>query len=308
MLVEKVIEYKKTQIKQWPVNSNWASAIGHECDRYLVLSRTKWQEKTLHGVDLQFRFDEGKLHEQAVLKILQESGIEVIEQRRAFSWPEYQITGKIDAKVLVENKAIPLEIKSASSFSYKSINSIEDLLNGKYPYLRKYPAQLTLYMLMSNEEQGLFIFKDKGSGQLKEILMPLDYAYGESLIQKAERVNKHFKNNTIPDPIPYDEMICGDCGFIHICLPEIKRDALEIKNDPEIELKLRRWEETKSIAKEYELLDKEIKGQFKNQEKVVIGDYFITGKPQERKAFTAKASSFWVTKISRIGGTTNGSE
>ena len=310
MLIERIVEKKKEQIKQYPVNSNRASEIGHPCERYLVFLRTRWQEKTLHDVNLQFIFDEGRIHEEAVLQILRESGFKIIEQQRSFEWKDYQITGHIDAKVIIEDKAIPLEIKSSSPYVFEAINSVEDLLNGKYDYLRKYPAQLTLYMLMDNKDEAIFLFKNKVTGALKEIPMKLDYEYGESLIKKVERVNKHVKENTVPLCIEYDEWTCGKCGFLHICLPEIKRDALEITENPEIENKLKRRDELKPLASEYEKIDKEVKEAFKEKEKLVVGEYIITGKWTEKNmpAKEASVQRYWQTKISKIGGDGNGRE
>lgn len=308
MLIEKVIDKKKEQIKQYPVNSNRASEIGHPCERYLVFMRTRWQEKTLHDVNLQFIFDEGRIHEEAVLQILRESGFQIIEQQRSFAWKDYTITGHIDAKVILEGKAIPLEIKSSSPYVFDAINSVDDLLNGKYDYLRKYPAQLTLYMLMDNKDEAIFVFKNKVTGMLKEIPMKLDYEYGESLIKKVERVNECVKTGSVPPCIEYDDWTCGKCGFLHICLPEIKRDALEFKDDPEIEGKIKRKDELKLVVSEYDSLDKEIKEFFKEKEKCVVGEYLITGRWVEKNmsAKEAYVQKYWQTKISKIGGDGNG--
>jgi len=297
MIVEKIEALKRSRIEQWPVRSNRASDLGHDCIRYLVLNRIRWQEKTLHDVNLQTIFDEGNLHEKAVLRDLQDAGLNIIEQQRAFEWPEYQITGHIDAKLAVNGNVIPLEIKSSSPFMWQSLNTIQDLYNGKYHYLRKYPAQMTCYLLMDEKPEGLFLFKNKQTGALKEIPMSLDYDLGEKLLKKAEAINKHVADGTLPDCIPYDEQICGDCGFEHICLPDVKRDALEIQTDPELEAKIERWFELKSHKSEYDTLDKEVKAQLKNQEKIVIGDYLIMGKIVQRKGFTVADGEYWKTTI-----------
>jgi len=86
MIVEKIIETKKSKIKGYPVNSNRASELGHPCLKYHVLSRTRWEEKSLHDVGLQFIFDMGNEIEEIVLKELAEAGIKVIEQQRSFQW------------------------------------------------------------------------------------------------------------------------------------------------------------------------------------------------------------------------------
>lgn len=300
MIIEKVNDYIKSQIEQWPVRSNRASDLGHECLRYLVLNRTRWQEKTLHDTRLQAIFDEGNLHEKAVLRLLEDSGFNITEQQRAFEWKEYQITGHIDAKLVTNGQVIPLEIKSSSSFVWESLSDIKDLYNGKYHYLRKYPAQMTSYLLMDEKSEGLFIFKNKQTGALKEIPMPVDYVLGAKLIRKAEAINKHVAEETIPEGISYDDQICEDCGYVHICLPEVDRNALEIQTDPELEAKIERWFELKPNKSEYDKLDKEIKAQLKNQDKIVIGNYMITGGMVQKKGFTVAAGEYWKCNIKQL--------
>lgn len=302
MIIERVREKVAAQIKQFPVHSNRASEIGHPCEKYLVLMRTRWQEKTLHDVNLQFIFNEGGLHEESVIRAIQNAGIQVIEQQRAFQWEKYQITGHVDGKVLISEKALPLEIKSMSPFTYDSINSVQDLLNGRYYYLKKYPAQLTLYMLMDEKDEAIFIFKNKVTGQLKEILMTLDYEYGEGLLKKVERINNHVLNNTLPDPIEWDEYACGGCGFAHICLPEVKRTAIDFSDNKELEDKLKRRDELKISVSEYDRIDREIKETLKEKEKVVIGDYLVIGRWIEKNmpAKEAYIQKYWQTKINNI--------
>lgn len=307
MIVEKIIESKERKIKQYPVNSNRASDLGIPCVRYHVLNRTRWQEKSLHDVGLQLTFDIGNIMEGAILRDIQDAGFQVVEQQRAFSWPEYQITGHLDAKVIIDGKAIPLEVKTSSPYVFKSINSIHDLTNGKYGYLRKYPAQLTLYCLMGNHEKGIFLFKDKSSGAMKEIEMPLDYELGETLLKRAETINKHIADKTMPDPIS-DELWCNGCPFAHICLPEQIGKEVEVDTG-ELATMLDRLEELKPIVKEYDEIDEQVKETVHGREKVLAGNWFVTGKYLTRKSYDVpadlkvqfeKATQYWKTTIKRL--------
>ena len=304
-LEEQIKNHIVSEASQWPVKSNRASEIGHPCIRYLYLLRTRWQEKALPDYELLLRFREGNVHEREVLKLLQESGIQVLEQSRGFYWKEVDTTGHIDAKIVLNNEALPVEVKSATSFSFASVNSVQDMLNHKWFYMRKYPAQMTMYLLMDEKEHGLFIFKDKGSGQLKFIPITLDYDYGEMLVQKAEKVNAYLKDDTPYDQveiIDYDEDICGGCAFVHLCLPEVTRDALDFSDNPELVEKLTRREVLKPSYSEYQAIDKELKKAFKDQEKIIVGDWLVTGKLVERDGYTVAPSVYWQTKISKLGG------
>lgn len=299
LIVDKVMALRQSQIKQYPCRSNRASELGHPCERYLVFMRTRWEEKTMHDVVLQSIFNIGNMMEKDFVAELNEAGVDIIEQQRAFEWKEYNITGHLDFKVLVAKGAkpafdiesMPVEFKSCSPFVFDSINCLDDIKNSKYVHVRKYPAQLTLYMLMDNKEHSIFIFKNKITGMLKEIPMDLDYEFAESLIQKACRINKHVEKGTVPGCVPYEDNLCGKCGFIHICAPEIKRDALRIEDDPNIEATLVCHEELKPFQSRYNKYHKELMEKFKNIEKIVIGDWFITGKATK---------TGWKTTISKL--------
>lgn len=298
MLIEKVIEAKQAKIKQRPCHTNRASSLGHACERKLVLDRTRWREATLYDVGLQFIFDEGNLQEQAVLRDLADAGWQIIEQQRDYEWKAYQITAHLDGKVVLPDLpyAPPLEVKSMSPYIFKNIHDAKDLLESRYAYLRAYPAQMMIYLLLSNSPRGVFIFKDKSSGQLKEVWIDLDYGYAEALLKKAERINAHVAADTLPERIPYDEKVCGRCPFLHICLPEVKREALDLTTDPELEVKLIRRHDLDPLRKEFELLDKDVKAAVKEHPKVLCGDFLITGDWVNPKG----KPKYWKTNIDRL--------
>jgi len=287
VLIEKVIEAKQAKIRQRPCHTNRASSLGHPCERRLVLDRTRWQEALLYDVGLQFIFDEGQQQERQVLLDLIDAGWTIIEQQRDYEWKAYQITAHLDGKVVLPDlaSALPLEVKSMSPYIFKQIQTAEDLLHSRFYHVRAYPAQMQIYLLLSNSERGVFIFKDKSSGQLKEIWMELDYDYAEGLLKKAERINAHVAAGTLPERIPYDEKVCGRCPFLHICLPEVKREALDLTTDPELETKLIRRAALDAPRKEFDVLDKDIKAQFLrcDSAKVVVGDFLLVKKEQARQ-------------------------
>jgi CRISPR/Cas system-associated exonuclease Cas4 (RecB family) len=343
MIVEQILEAKQRKIREYPVHANRASELGHPCLKYLVLLRTRWQERPLISVDLQMVFDMGRMVERSVEDDLREAGLTIIEQQRSFSWAKYQITGNIDLKLaLIEElvktagdngtcppeireklteqflhrmndratAVVPSEIKSSAPHPWESVNSVQDMLRHKYLYMRKYPAQLTLYLIMDGKEVGLFLLKNKVTGKLKEIWMLLDYDFAESLIKKAEAVNKHVAEGTLPDPMDYDEDICGECPFAHICLPDRIGKEVEVTDDGELLELVTRYFELKPGAKEYDEVNERINKLVEGREKILVGDYFIEGKyvtrkvyhvPDDVKAKYAGTSQSWQKKIIPIG-------
>ena len=301
MICEKVLEYRKNKAKIWPCKSNRASEIGHNCLRYLVYSRTRWQEKLLPEPILLSIFEEGNIHEAAVIRLLQDAGFTILEQQRAFSWDRYNITGHIDGKIIIEGEAFPFDIKSMSQNSYNSVNCIKDMINSKFWWVRKYPWQLQAYLLMDNKKEGVFICKSKATGELKEIWMSIDYDMGEKLIQKAEAINKHIIDKTLPEPT-IDEDICPRCDFKHICLPDMKLGAeIKIENDLGFINELNRRNELMPYVKEYEEVDERIKKKLIGKEKIMAGNWFISGKLIKRSGYTTiKPSEYWKHNIVKV--------
>lgn len=293
-----ITETKVKKIKIYPCHINRASSLGDPCERRLVLERTSWQEKKPHDVGLQYVFDEGNLQERAVLNDLEEAGIRIIEQQRDFSWKEYQITGHIDGKISVDGKTPPLEIKSMSPNIWRTMETEDDLK--RYPWTDRYRAQIQLYLLMAEEEEGILILKNKSTGQLKQINIALDYEFAESLIQKAERINDHVKNDTLPNYVE-DKSLCAECAFVHICCPKIEYgEELEIVNDAELIEMLNRREVLIPLKKEYEQLDKEIKAFIGDRENIMAGEWHLTVKESERKGYTVESSVVKRFKIERL--------
>ena len=301
-------------IKSYPHPTNRASEAGHPCARFLVLSRLEPDKKALHDVGLQRIFDEGAVHEAALMRELQDAGLTLIEQQRYFSWPKFELTGRIDAKIAVNGSYLPLEIKSCSPHIFPAVKEMApaDLLTAKHSWLRKYPAQILLYMLMDGKDTGLMIFKNKTSGEkcmkVFGLTDPL-LEYTETVLKKLEVVNGYVARGEIPPLEPCDE--CRGCGFEKtVCFPG--RDygpGYDFLTDTETEEKLIRWADLKPAAKEFEGLDEELKEQFKGKT-AIVGDFMVESKEYQRKNYDVPAdikkpferiSTYWKTKIERLG-------
>lgn len=312
-ILQRVDDLKQSKIQVRPCHSNQCSDIGHDCERYLTYRRTRWQEQTLPPVDLQYIFDEGHQQEIQIRRTLEDAGYIITQDGQSFTWKEYNITGTIDGKIAGDRQgyfpvAIPYDAKSMSPHVFQSINTVEDFK--KYPWTRKYTAQLVMYMLLTGTEAGIFVLKNKSTGKLKLIPIPLDLELGEEMLQRAERVNAHVKAGTLPDPIEYKEDVCGKCAFFHICNPDVEFKGAHFESDEEALMKVTRLFELEETAKEYESLKKEITEAYKsrfqdtqNGEKFILnGEYAITGKfivknIPEKPATPATQQTSWMAKI-----------
>lgn len=302
MIIEKIYEEKAKKIKLYPCHVNRASSLGDVCTRRLVYDRTKWEEKILHDVHLQLIFDEGFLQEEAVIKTLLECGFKVYEQQRPFEIKDLEITGHQDITLQIpgDDKAYPCEIKSMAPHIFDKVNEINDFYNPSYPWLQKYPAQLLLYLYASSEEKAVWILKNKSSGALKEIWVDFDIDLLDSIFKKAQTINGHVREGTLPDRID-DYRICEKCAYRHICLPEgeIGKD-ISVEDDEELIYLLEKRDELKGSVSEYNAIKKELNHKLKGRDNVIIGNFHVAGKEIEVKKKIVEGYKFWKLNYARI--------
>jgi len=282
-LNRKIWDWAERERTVYPVHANRSSQLGHPCLRFLVYLRTRWQDMLKPDTELIFIFNEGNLHEQEVIMRLQKAGIDFVEAQRPFYWKEYNISGRIDGKIKINNILYPVEIKSMSPYHYNKINSMEDIKNSEHYYIRGYYTQINLYMLMNNIDKAFMILKNKVNGQIKFIPVELDYDEGEKALKTAEAIEKHVKDNTLPDKLN-DPNICLQCPFRHICEPNFENEGIKIEDaQSELAKLLKRREELEPIMKEYKEVDNKIKEIVKSLEEkaVLVDNYYI-----EKKTYT----------------------
>jgi len=264
--------------------------------------RTRWEEQELPPVDLEFIFEGGRFIEKLALQQLEDAKIEIAEQQRDFEWKQYQITGHVDCRIKLNGVRPPCEIKGISPFEWDKIDSAEDMLLSKRVWVRGYPAQLQLYMLMATEGYGVFYLLNKLTYQPKAIWMTLDYQFCEGLIKKAERINKHIAEKTLPDRCS-DFDVCSKCSFRHICLPDLKQlEGLQIIDNERLENLLLKMEETKEVQKEYKRADEEVKKIVEGKDKLLVGNFFVSGKwiKGVKPATIEQPFKYWKKKIVRV--------
>jgi len=286
-VVGKVYEHTKKQIKNYPCRVNRASSLGGDCVRALVYDRLNWQDKAPIEVGLQRIFNEGYVQEDAIMIELAKAGVVVIEQQATMEWKEYEISGHLDGIILDGDKQYPFDAKSMSPFIWDSIcfrgagvyewEEVKERFEKK-PWLRKYLPQLVLYMLMKNLDKGFLLLKNKTSGALAQVNIELDYEVGESLLKKAEEINKHVKAETYPDRIVFDKDVCPRCPHALTCCPDKIGEPLKFVEDETVEGWLDTIEQSADVRKEYVDADKDLKtwAKAQDEDKLSVGDWLVT--------------------------------
>lgn len=258
---------RQQRIKVSPCHTNRASEMGHPCLRYLVYCRSRWQDRKAIDARLQAIFDMGVSIEALVKRDLEDARVEVTESQVALFDARYQLSGHLDCKVAFNGSPnVPLEIKGIQPFDWEKLNALSDFFVSKKPWIRKYPGQILLYMLLTNSERGILLLKNKLSAEEKIIVIEgltdesLDYA--EELLQKCEAVNKHVAEHTVPERMASLEF-CDRCDFAHLCCPDEAFGPLEVMLDEEFEAILDARAGLEASAKLFDELDGDAKEKVK---------------------------------------------
>ncbi len=310
--ISKRVMESYTETDKRPVRTNWASELGHKCIRYLVYKRLEWDKATAYSHETLRIFEAGNMIEEIAKRDFERAGFKIIEHNRAYEWREYQISGKLD--FVLEDKTgfvFPVEVKGLADHYAKKLTCVEDFFASNKSWVQKYPAQLTMYMLMSNYEYGaLYIIGKPSLIPYPAIWVHLDYTFAEDLLQKAQKINEYVTKNEYPPQIEYQESICGKCQFRHLCMPPTNFEGAKFIDNEELEQKLNRREELKESVDEYKQIDEDVKGQFENITEAYIGKTWrIVGKeqkynkcdipPEIKKQYTIQETR-WITKILKI--------
>ncbi len=310
--IERIKEAKAKKSRIYPQHVCRASEIGHPCERYLVYLIANWQDKAPPSPELQFIFEGGRLVEELAIQDFQEAGFKVYrpEPDRAIQESRPRITGHIDIRVDFDGSAVYTgEIKGLNSYDWEKLNTIQDFFNSKKVWIRKYPAQLMTYLYIKGEDKGFFYLKSIPRFQPKLIWVDLDYAYMEEILQKTERIERHIVDGTYPEPMPYDDNICTYCPFAHICMPDRIGKEVEVLDDDHLLELLAKYDELKPGAKEFDHVDGELKKLLNGRDKLLIGNWFITGKWIDKTSYDLPAdikekykviNPYWKWQIAKV--------
>lgn len=291
------------QQTKWPKENFSPFDLGFACNAYHFFSLTQWESRPDPDPGLLEIFHEGNLHEPDIVKKLESAGYEVsdINVPLSIKWGRSKsVRGKIDFFLRKDGVKIPCEAKSMTPFAFNKINVWEDFLTSKSSFHRCYPYQLAIYLHACNKADfGLFILKDKSTGDIKLIKMP----YSETLVEEAKKrvifVSRVIAKNEgdLEQMKIKDPLWCNRCDFKFQCLGNDGENMVPLIEDEELEEVLLRRETLKEFQSEYKKLDSIVKSTFKGKEEILIGDFFIKGKEVKRKGFTVADGEYWKTDV-----------
>ena len=298
----------------WKPRRHYASGLSG-CTRQMVYAIVAWDQKTPFTVEGVAAMQDGSNEERLMIQELLSDGFEVVEQQVSMDDERYWVTGKIDGKLKWNGHRLPFEMKRLKPYAFDKLNTVEDMKTS--PFLLKYLRQLTLYLILHNEEAGLFILSN-GLGDRKVVVVPMDYELGESILKSLDEANDALRkiqairqvddhrdiDSLLPPRILYDRLICGYCPFRDVCLPDKNFGPGAVIAESELSEKIKEFEELKPLVAKLDKLKTEIKTAVEGKEIVVAGSYVVTGKlvtvtpkPQMK---VPPAYSFWRWEVQAL--------
>lgn len=306
-----------------PCHTNRASSIGDPCLRRLFYRRTAWDQAALPDDVLQLIFGEGNLHEEDVRRRLAELGFRIIRSQVAGSWPSVDLSGHIDGLIEFAGFPILAESKSMSGNTWPRLNTWEDARDGHGSlwYARYWYAQVTAYCLLEAVEAGALILKNKQTGQIKVVPVPLDYEFAERLMRKSEAVRDavavfraHVESGATPEaareeaapPHVDDPTECDGCEFFgRVCQPPSFSGQADVVVDADLLEQAEVWKELRGPARRWADVDSALKERLKLAAKLstptLVGPLEARVEERTRKAYAVEAGSYRQVSLKVVG-------
>jgi len=261
--------------------NNRASELGFDCDLYQYFSRTV-REKPRPPTRVLRLFHEGNRSEKDLMIRMLEAGIPVEQSQRPFYDEEHRISGHMDLAVREspDGQANVCEAKNFNPWMYAKMLKLTKEIDGvlhmntrafldEAGFIRKYPGQIQLYIyFMEESETGLWVIKDRATGEFTQMQVELDYDFVNDLLARAKRVNAAVEAKTPPPMPPYEPDRCDRCDWMGWkCLQE-KQYAMEggFIIDEAIDAQLEAWFTAKQAKSSFDKLDKALKARLPDAE------------------------------------------
>jgi len=302
--------------KRYPAHVNRISALDDPCLRRLYYMRHDWEQAEETDDGLQGIFQTGNILEPVIERIISEIGASCVPPIRIVGTQmatrddlleKYQIGGTIDGLLQTQIDgqwltAGVLDTKTMSPNTFRAIDGYADL--SRYPWTRKYRGQLMLYALAHNLESCFILMVNKTNlYDIKITSFPVDMAYCEGLLSKAQQVNEALEFGEPPEGIE-DPDACPKCPWFSFCAPDLKPSGnLEIIDNDELAAVLDRLEELSPAAEEIADLEKQRDAMLTKGQDVACGGWMVlwNRSEQHRKAQAEHIVEVWRKKISKMG-------
>jgi CRISPR/Cas system-associated exonuclease Cas4 (RecB family) len=235
-----------------------------KCSRAIVYQMMGYEQEELDGRTLLI-FENGNGYHTRMENLFHDTGL-LIAPELSFEKPEWRISGRSDAviKNFLPHKSSGNIIKlyepefqrNEDGSTYRDKNNkkvkvgekllyegadndliiveLKSISDKGFGYLDKYGAkeyhikQLQLYLYLTGVRQGMLLYENKNTQELKEFFIPYDEAVAKTVIDQIVLVNGCIDTHTLP-PKEYEQTDyeCRYCSYNSICWPVKNTYSLE---------------------------------------------------------------------------------
>ena len=278
-LVDDTLAAMKPQ-QPFKARSIYASDIAHPCMAYQIYKFTHGDKIDPTPPEKVLMFAQGNQIEDVAQRHLTMGGWKIITKEERFEWDnggrlKTPMAGRIDFRIGRgddhRDRGFPIDIKGLAPYTVEKLvpeEGIDQFINAREMWLRKYPGQILLYCFMGNWPVGaLHIYNKANYGNQKTIWFRLDdhLEYVETLLKRAEEINACLEAGEPGEPLQeWDDIWCKWCPYVQFCLPN--RDfgpGAEFIEDDHLAKDIARLLELEATGKEYKKLDDSLKTLFK---------------------------------------------
>jgi len=126
------------------------------------------------------------------------------------------VSGRIDALLVGEDDVLTvIDIKTVGAKEWAARSKIEE-----------YVDQISVYAALVDAQMGLIFLINRDTGEMEELLFPIDYARAEALLNKARRLQSLARNGRIAEATAWGTEECRWCPFRKRCEPLDKENTL----------------------------------------------------------------------------------
>lgn len=176
-----------------------------KCSRAIYFKFKKYPRKEIEARTLRI-FDNGDYLHMRIMNVLFSLG--VVRAVEARTPPQDIISGRADAIIEIETNLYVLEIKSCSHYKFEKLRQPES----------DHIKQVQLYLHYFKIPQGIIIYEDKNTQNLKEFSLKYDPELVQSILKDFKTLREQIKQDILPD-IPKDIEVwrCQYCEYRDEC-------------------------------------------------------------------------------------------
>jgi len=207
-----------------------ASSIG-SCRRQLCYKMLGHKEPKRDGP--RYPLDDGHMHHEDVKLRLSRSfdfimDEEEIDKKVKHKGQVIHIRGHCDGAIMVDDKPVILDIKSANLANFSKFRSDPTIIP------RKYIWQLQAYLNLTGTDAGGLLFKNKNTGQLWDYPILRDRVLWKTILDRLAAIKKATsKGKLLKKEYDLGSKECRYCPFNIKCWKQLAKDIPKFSKDEE---------------------------------------------------------------------------